>query len=319
MGTFDMPMTELIHYGGRTPCPQNFDSYWTDALRQLADIPPSWELVPANISFPQAECYDLYFTGVGGSRIHAKFLRPSHTGTRMPAVLQFHGYGCSAGDWWDKLPFVQCGFAVAAMDCRGQYGLSEDRGGVRGNTQYGHIIRGLFDSPDKLLFRQIFLDTVRLAEILSAMPEIDATRLHALGGSQGGGLALACAALYPQVRSGVVMYPFLSDYRRVWEMDLARDSYKEITDYFRAYDPMHRNEDMIFENLGYIDVQHLTRRIQGNVLWGIGMMETICPPSAQFAAYNKLTSHKRMCIYPDFGHEPLPGFMDEALSFMLQF
>ena len=31
---------------------------------------------------------------------------------------------------------------VAAMDCRGQGGLSEDVGGVKGTTVNGHIIRG---------------------------------------------------------------------------------------------------------------------------------------------------------------------------------
>jgi len=32
---------------------------------------------------------------------------------------------------------------MAAMDCRGQGGSSEDSGGVKGNTLCGHIIRGL--------------------------------------------------------------------------------------------------------------------------------------------------------------------------------
>ena len=34
------------------------------------------------------------------------------------------------GDWQNKLSFV-AGFSVAALDCRGQGGLSEDIGGVK--------------------------------------------------------------------------------------------------------------------------------------------------------------------------------------------
>ena len=59
----------------------------------------------------------------------------------------------------------------------------------------GHIVRGLDDSPDKLLYRQIFLDTAQLARIVMAMPGVDAERVGATGASQGGGLTLACAAL----------------------------------------------------------------------------------------------------------------------------
>jgi len=45
-------------------------------------------------------------------------------------------------------------------------------------------------------------------------------------------------------------------------------------------------------------------------------MDTICPPSSQFAAYNKITSKKEVVIYPDFGHETLPGFADRTFEFL---
>ena len=47
----------------------------------------------------------------------------------------FHGYRGNSGDlprlfwgWTDKLGYAAAGFTVAAMDCRGQGGLSEDSG-----------------------------------------------------------------------------------------------------------------------------------------------------------------------------------------------
>ena len=45
-------------------------------------------------------------------------------------------------------------------------------------------------------------------------------------------------------------------------------------------------------------------------------MDKICPPSSQFAAYNKITSQKEVVIYPDFGHEALPDFNDRTLQFL---
>jgi len=92
---------------------------------------------------------------------------------------------------------------VAALDCRGQGGQSEDRGGTLGNTHRGHIIRGLDDAlggrPQKLLFRQIFLDTAQLAQIVMDMPEVDPARVGAAGGSQGGALTLITSGLDPRV------------------------------------------------------------------------------------------------------------------------
>jgi cephalosporin-C deacetylase len=230
----------------------------------------------------------------------------------------FHGYSASSGDWSDKLGYAASGFTVAAMDCRGQGGASEDAGGVKGTTLRGHIIRGLDDAPERMLFRQIFLDTAQLARIVMEMPEVDAERVGAVGVSQGGGLALACSALEPRIRRAASILPFRCDYRRVWEMDLAKNAYEELRYFFRTFDPRHEREDEIFTRLGYIDNQHLAPRIRAHVLMAVGLMDEICPASTQFAAYNRIGSKKEMAIYPDFGHEALPGMADRTYRFMAE-
>jgi cephalosporin-C deacetylase-like acetyl esterase len=39
-------------------------------------INPAVELTEGAFQTPSAICHDLYFTGVGGARVYAKFLRP---------------------------------------------------------------------------------------------------------------------------------------------------------------------------------------------------------------------------------------------------
>jgi len=316
MPLIDLPLSELRVYQGINPRPANFDAYWEEALVEMAAVDPKVELRPAAFQTPFAECFDLFFTGVGGSRIHAKYLRPKQGKEPGPAVLQFHGYSSDCGDWTDKLGYVGRGFCVAALDCRGQGGISEDLGGVRGNTFKGQIIRGLDDDPRRFTFRQIFLDTAQLGRIVASFPEVDGTRIGATGGSQGGALTLACAALMPELKLAAPCFPFLCDYQRVWEMDLAEAAYEELKMYFRRYDPMHLRQREIFTKLGYIDVQYLAPRIRAKVLMGCGLMDKVCPPSTQFAAYNKITSEKEVLIYPDFGHEALPGFGDRVFEFL---
>ena len=118
------------------------------------------------------------------------------------------------------------------------------------------------------------------------------------------------------MRLAAPVYPFLSDYQRVWEMDQAKDAYDELRTYFRLFDPRHEREREVFTKLGYIDIQHLAPRIKAEVLLFTGLMDTICPPSTQFAAYNKIAAPKRLVLYPDFGHEFLPGQGDETFRFM---
>jgi cephalosporin-C deacetylase len=319
--TFDFPFQQLASYQGISPRPQDFDLFWEKGLAEMRATDPQVELVPAEFTVANAGCFHLYFSGVGGARVHAKLLRPAKSTQPHPAVLMFHGYSGDSGDWSDKLAYVSEGYTVAAMDCRGQAGLSEDRGGVTGNTLHGHIIRGLEDAlkgcPEKLLFRQIFLDTAQLARIVLDMPDVDPNRVGAMGGSQGGALTVACSALDPRIKRAAPVYPFLSDYKRVWEMDQAKDAYAELQEFFRHFDPTHQLEERVFEALGYIDIQFLAARIQAEVMWGIGLMDTICPPSTQFAAYNKIVSPKTMTIYPDFGHEALPRHNDRVFQFMM--
>jgi cephalosporin-C deacetylase len=319
MPILDMPLHELKTFPGRNPCPADLDAFWDASVAEMEALGTGYELVKADFQAPGAICYHLYFTGVDGARVHAKFLRPEKIDRPCPAVCCFHGYPGASPEFSWLLSYVQAGFVVAALDCRGQKGLSQDVGGVMGNTQHGHIIRGLAENdPRKLLYRAIYLDTAQIARIVMAMDIVDETRVGAFGGSQGGGLTLACASLVPEVNRIVPVYPFLSDYLRVWEMDLAANAYAELKDYFRRFDPRHERHDEIFTRLGYIDVHNLASRIKAKTLMFTGMMDTTCPPSTQFAAYNAITAEKDYILYPDYAHEGLPGAGDITFKFMAE-
>lgn len=315
MSVETMSLKDMRTYQGTNPKPEDFDAFWDDGVRRALKKDPKVEQIPAEFRAHGARCSHLYFDGENGARIHAKYLCPDGDGP-YPIIFVFHGYQGDSGDWFSKLAWVQQGFAVAAMDCRGQGGLSQDIGGVNGNTVRGHIIRGLLDGPEQLLYRQMFLDTVMLVNAVRQFPEIDETRMATSGGSQGGALALVCAALNPDIKKVVADVPFLCDYRRVWNMDCSGSAYEEMKDFFRHFDPMHKREEEFFTRLGYIDVQHLTPRIRGKVLWFTGLKDQLCPASTQFAAYNHITSEKDIVIYPDFGHETAKGTTDAVSMFL---
>ncbi len=322
MPTIDMSLKKLEEYRGSSPRPIDFDRYWERALAELDELEthgfdPEWR--ESTFRVPFAECSDLYCAGVRGARLHARCVFPVDTARPAPAIFRFHGYTGSAGDWSSLLPYAAAGIAVVALDVRGQGGESTDPGGLPGNTQRGHIVRGIEGEPDDLMYRQIFLDTATVVRLVAALPSIDSGRLGAYGASQGGALTLACAALDRRIGHAWAVYPFLSDYRRVWDLEAGDSAYEEIRHWLKRRDPRHDRIDEFFGRLGYIDVQYLAERIEGEVVMVTGLMDEICPPSSQFAAYNRLGSvrSKRMILYPDFGHEDLPDQADMALQWFL--
>ena len=318
MPVVDKPLEELRIYTGSSPCPADFDAFWEKGLSELAGIDPklAWEDVAFNASY--ATCRSLKFTGVGGARVHVRVAMPNPLPEKPgPALILFHGYSGSSPDWVSMLPYVAEGYTVVGLDCRGQGGLSEDTVPTVGNTLHGHIIKGLDDTPEKLYYRNVFLDTAQLARIVMGFEWVDASCVATSGGSQGGALALVCAALEPRIAKVFSVHPFLCDYKRVWEMDLDERAYDGLRQYFRRFDPLHERENEIFERLGYIDVVNLVPRIKAEVLMALTLMDEVCPPSTQFAAYNRIRSKKSHLLYPDFGHEGLPQSEEKAYRFIV--
>lgn len=316
MPLVDMPVEKLLEYKGSSPCPKDIDEYWDTALAEMHALDPKAEFIKKEYPSKCADMYDLYYTGTKGARIYAKVAIPKNIESKMPAVLQFHGLSGSSYEWSSLLGYASQGYVVAFMDARGQGGLSEDVGGVKGTTYSTPFTRGLEGDKHDLLMRDVFLDTALLAKIIMGLDCVDETRVGVTGGSQGGALSVACACLVPEIKKCAPWHPYLSDYKRVYEMDLNVNAYEGLKYYFRNCDPTHAREAEIFERLGYIDIQNLAKRMKAELLMFTGLMDTICPPSTQFAMYNKVTSKKNVVFYPEWGHEGYKGSNDLAFEFL---
>ena len=318
MPLIDMPLAKLKEYKGRNPRPADFDDYWDSSLEELKSICPNPKFNPHELPSNISDSFELTFDSTRKARIYAKFMKPKSITGKVPAVLIFHGLSGSSPEWSDLIKFVSQGYVVAALDTRGQGGYSEDAGGVPGTTYTTPFMRGFDGEPKDLHCRDLFLDTAQLARVIMDLEYVDETRVAVTGGSQGGALSLACASLVPEIKLCAPTYPYLCDYKRVWEMDLAKGAYEGIRYYLRSFDPTHERIDEFFTKLGYIDLQFLAPRIKAKVYMSTGLMDTTCPPSTQFAAFNKITADKKVEIYPDFGHEGLKGADERIYKFICE-
>ena len=316
MPCVDMSLDKLKVYEGCNPRPADFDEFWDASLAEMNAIDPAPVFTPYDYPSFVADCFELTFTSTKEAKIYAKFMRPKNLTEKVPAVLLFHGLSGDSGHWSRMLTYASQGYVVASLDCRGQGGKSEDVGGAAGTTYTTPFTRGLDGDPKDLLCRDLFLDTAMLARIVMGLDYVDETRVAVTGGSQGGALTVACAALVPEIKLCAPVYPYLSDYKRVFNMDLNKGAYEGLKYYFRHFDPTHANEEAIFTKLGYIDIQFLAPRIKAEVLMLTGLVDTVCPPSTQFAMYNKITSKKNVMVYHDFGHEEFRDSADVTFQFL---
>ncbi|MGQ9851357.1 MAG: acetylxylan esterase, partial [Aggregatilineaceae bacterium] len=147
--------------------------------------------------------------------------------------------------------------------------------------------------------RRVYTDAVRAIEAARSHPAVDAARVAATGTSQGGGLTIAVSGLVPDLAVAMPNVPFLCHFRRA--IGLTEDHpYEEIVRFLGV----HRDKaEAVFRTLAYFDGVNFAARCQARVLYSTALMDTICPPSTVFAAYNYVTAPKDIRIYQFNNHE----------------
>ena len=158
-------------------------------------------------------------------------------------------------------------------------------------------------------------DAAMAVEAAATHPAVDPERIAVAGGSQGGGLAIAAAALSPRVKFLMPEVPFLCHYRRAADIT-GEAPYSEIARYLRT----HRDSvESAFKTLSYFDGVNFASRTRVPALYSVGLMDTICPPSTVYAAYNWHAGPKEIRVYPYNGHEGGGTFhAREKLAFALK-
>lgn len=306
-------------YHGTDACPEDFDSFWSARMHEADAVPLTYRIERSSVPSGSAcDLFDLWFTGMKGAQIHAKYLRP-HTDEPVPLVLQFHGYPGASRSWFEQCSFVGMGMALIALDCPGQGGPSQDTGGFVGTTVAGHIVAGLDGPVEDLYYVRLHQDIRILCNIVSELSGIDRERVYVNGASQGGGLGLATCALNPElIACAAILYPFLSDFHMVWDLGLDVVAYEGIGYYSRWFSAAGEHLDDAFAKLAYFDSKNFAHLVRCPVLFGTGLEDTVVPVPTQFAVYNNLTCEKEHHLYPGFGHEEIQEFDDRIIPFLCE-
>ncbi|GGO68081.1 acetylxylan esterase [Nocardioides deserti] len=306
MPLFDLPLDELTAYRSPRPEPADFDEFWAATLAETSAHPLDVVVETHELALTAVEASHVWFAGYGGQPVHGLFLRPSPAVVAgpLPVVVQFLGYGDGTGSPLDWLGLPAAGFATLVMDTRGQ-GARARRGGATGDHDgsrsphvEGFLTKGVLDRAD-YYYRRVFADAVRAVECAAQLDRVDAARLAVAGTSQGGGIALAAAALADGVRAAVVNVPFLCHYSRAVDVT-ASEPYAELLRFLRTHRA--RAEDAL-ATLDYFDGVNFAGRASAPALFSVALMDDVCPPSTVYAAHNAYAGPTRLEIYPYNEHE----------------
>ncbi|RTE02996.1 acetylxylan esterase [Paenibacillus whitsoniae] len=277
---------------------ETVDAFWNAKLAESREVPLQAVRVQEHSLFPTVRVDKLIYAGHDGTPIHGWFLVPTHAGeSKRPCILTFPGYTGDKGLPERYAQWLMLGYAVLAIDARGQTGETGNLLPDLTGAAPGWVSTNIMDK-DRCYYLELALDVVRAAEIAAQQPEVDTNRIASMGSSQGGGMALLAGALSPHIRAVVANIP------NMCHMDFgvlnSTGSLTEIARYVKRYPD--KLEDVL-ATLAHFDIVNLAHRITAPVLMAVSWKDTVCMPETVYGAYNRLSCSKRIYDYPFNGHE----------------
>lgn len=299
----DLPLDELRRFRPEVEEPADFDDFWARTLAEARAAGGEVELRPADTPITELVVEDLAFPGFAGEPIRGWVVRPRGAGPH-PTVVEYLGYGGGRGIPGERIAWAAAGYVHILMDTRGQ-GSAWGAGGDTpdphgaGPAAPGFLTRGI-ERPDSYYYRRLFTDAVRLLDVVGELPFVDAARVAVTGGSQGGGISIAAAALSPVPRALLPDVPFLCCFRRAVELT-PEPPFTEVARYLSVHRDRERD---VFRTLSYFDGANFATRIRQPALFSVALMDPTVLPSTVFGAFNRLASDDRTIeVYPFNGHE----------------
>lgn len=271
--------------------PNDLEHFWFRAKRELDAVVPQYHLIKIDtLCTNKRDVYLVQMRSLENVLIRGWYSIPKKSG-KYPARLLLQGY--STNQQMNN-PNNADSAAVFLLNIRG-HGNSKDNI----NPGFPGFLQFNLKDREKYIYRGAFMDCVRAVDFLYSRAEVDTNFIVVEGGSQGGAMSIATAALDNQrIKLCIAAVPFLSDFRDYFK--IAFWPANEFTEFVNNNSDF--SWDKVFENLSYFDIKNLAPWVKCPVLMSVGLKDTTCPPHINFAAYNQLKSKKEYLVFPENGH-----------------
>jgi cephalosporin-C deacetylase len=293
-----------------TQCPDDFDDFWSQALKQARqyDLDPHLTPLPDR-STKDVNVYEVSFVNDRpGGRIFGILCVPVKPG-KYPALLRVPGAGVRpySGD-------VYTASRGAITLEIGIHGLPV----TLPQHVYDEIFRGgldnywdtNLDNPDKNYYKRVVVGAVRCVDYIASLPQWDGQHLGVTGSSQGGFLSLAVAALDKRVSFFGAVHDAMCDYES--ELKGVAGGWPH---YF--YQVKNPNEARI-KGARYYDGVNFARRVTCPGWFSFGYNDEVVPPTSSYGTYNIVKAPKQLSVYQLTGHYWFQEQWDEWEAWLLK-
>lgn len=283
----------------------DFQNYWERARKELDAVAPQYKIIKKDSLCTETKnVYLVEMRSLGNILIRGWYSVPKKPG-KYAAILKVQGYSS-----FIKSDVLNYGddFVSFALNIRGHGNSKDDvNPGFPGYLQY------FINDKELYIYRGAFMDCIRAVDFLCSRAEVDSSKIVVEGGSQGGALTFATAALdSKRIKLSIPQIPFLSDFPDYFKVgNWPGNEFKDLVENEKKI-----SWENVFYTLSYIDIKNLAPMIKAPMLMASSIGDEVCPPHINFAAYNNVRSPKEYVVFPNLGHDVSEDFGQYKLNWI---
>ena len=300
------------------PVPEDFDQFWDAQKLALANVPARSTVTPVPAPVEGMEAFDVQVDCLGPP-VSGYLGRPTSAKPKsLPAILLVHGAGVGGASLSSTRWAVREG-GLLALDINAhgipngkpaEFYAELNRGELKDYRSVGRHDR------EQCYFKGMFLRLIRAIDFLTAQPEWDGQTLIVYGSSQGGFQALAAAGLDSRVTFICAGVPAGCDHTGTAADRIS--GWPKLVPLDRQGQP----DPLVLQAARYFDGVNFAARAkcQGAAVT-VGYIDTTCPPTSVYAAFNALNVPKAIHVDVAAGHTNTPAatkFMQAAVHRHIQ-
>jgi cephalosporin-C deacetylase-like acetyl esterase len=290
-----------LQIGPSLPVPDDFDAFWSGQKKKLAAVPVNPRLTPVKSPQGDVECFDLQADCLGAP-VSGYFARPVDAKPKsLPIILTVHGAGVRTSSLGGAADWARRGFLALDINAHGipngkpdQFYTDLANGELKDYRALGR------ESRDTVYFLGMFLRLVRVIDFLTAQPEWNGRTLVVHGSSQGGAQSIVVAGLDSRVTFFAAGVPAMCDHTGAVVGRIS--GWPKLV----PNGPDGKPDGKVLEAARYYDAMNFATRTKAAGIVTVGFIDTTCPPTSVYAAYNALEGEKEIFNDPPSTHAVSP-------------
>jgi cephalosporin-C deacetylase len=283
------------------PMPDDFAAFWEGKKQQLAAVPMNPRLTSVASPRENVVAFDLQVDSVGAP-VSGYFARPVTSKPHsLPAILTVHGAGVTSSNLSGAATWASQGALALDLNAHGlPNGREKSFYEALAAGELKNYRRAERESRETIYFLGMFVRLVRAIDFLTAQPEWDGRTMVVYGSSQGGAQAIAAAGLDSRVSFFVAGVPAMCDHTGSLVGRIA--GWPKFIETKEKAPPSE-----VVSAVRYYDAVNFASRAKAPGFFTVGFIDTTCPPTSVYAAYNALTTKKEIFHDVAAGHTNTPA------------